>query len=51
MLMMLILGENINTWKKSIEALLDTNKEVGLEVNTKKSFCSRLVTKMQDIVI
>jgi hypothetical protein len=29
-------GENINTVKKSMEALLDVGKELGLEINTKK---------------
>jgi hypothetical protein len=31
-----ILGENINNIKKNAEVLLDTRKEVGLEVNTEK---------------
>jgi hypothetical protein len=32
-----LLGYNINTIKKNTEALIDTNKEVGLEVNTEKT--------------
>jgi hypothetical protein len=32
-----LLGENINTIKKNKEAVLDTNKEAGLEVNVEKS--------------
>jgi ribosomal protein S2 len=32
-----ILGENIDTIQKNIEALLDAGKEVGLEVNSEKT--------------
>jgi hypothetical protein len=32
-----LLGDNIDTIKKIIETLIDTSKEVGLEVNTEKT--------------
>jgi hypothetical protein len=32
-----LLGKNINTIKKNAEALLDVSKEIGLEVNSKKT--------------
>jgi hypothetical protein len=32
-----IVGEDMDTMKKNTEALLDTNKEVGLEVNSEKT--------------
>jgi hypothetical protein len=32
-----LLGDNIDTIKKNTETLIDASKEVGLEVNTKKS--------------
>jgi hypothetical protein len=32
-----LLGENINIIKKNAEALLDVSKEIGLEVNFKKT--------------
>jgi hypothetical protein len=32
-----LLGDNIDTIKRNTETLIDTSKEVGLEVNTKKT--------------
>jgi hypothetical protein len=32
-----IVGENIDTTKKSTEALLDASKEVGIEVKSEKT--------------
>jgi hypothetical protein len=32
-----VLGENVDTIQKSTEALLDTSKEVGLELNPEKT--------------
>jgi hypothetical protein len=46
------LGENINVIKKSAEALLDANKEIGLEINWENlSTYSCLVTRLQGRVI
>jgi hypothetical protein len=43
-----LLGDNIDTIKKYTETLIDTSKEVGLEVNTQKiSICCCVVTRMQ----
>jgi hypothetical protein len=43
-----LLGDNIDTIKKSTQTLINAIKEVGLEVNTDKlNICSCLVTKIQ----
>jgi hypothetical protein len=42
-----LLGDNIDNIKKSTRSLIYTSKEVGLEVNTEKSTCCCLVSKMQ----
>jgi hypothetical protein len=43
-----LLDDNIDTIKKNAETLIDTSKEVGLEVETEKlSICCRLVARMQ----
>jgi hypothetical protein len=49
-----ILGDNIDTIKRSIETLSDASKEVGLEVNTEKTrymllCCQRNAVKNHDI--
>jgi hypothetical protein len=43
-----IVGENTDTIKKKTEALLDANKEVGLEVNPEKTKCM-LMSRSQKI--
>jgi hypothetical protein len=32
-----LLGDNINTIKKNMGAVIDTSEQVGLEVNTEKT--------------
>jgi hypothetical protein len=35
-----VMGEEINTIKKNVEAVSDTSKEVGLEENAEKTKCN-----------
>jgi hypothetical protein len=44
------MGKNINAVKKNGEALLEASK-VCPEVNTEKTTCLYLITKMQDKII
>jgi hypothetical protein len=49
-----LLGDNTDTIKKNRETLTDASKEVGLEVNTKKTkycICCCLVTRIQGKII
>jgi hypothetical protein len=43
-----LLGDNIDTIKKSTETLIDASKEVGLEINIEKSKCM-LLSHRQDV--
>jgi hypothetical protein len=40
-----LLGDNIDTIKKNIETLIDASKEVGLEINVKKTSISMLLSR------
>jgi hypothetical protein len=42
-----LLGDNTDTIKKNTETFIDASKEVGLEVNTERTICCCLVTRMQ----
>jgi hypothetical protein len=42
-----LLGDSVDTIKKNTQTLIEASKEVGLEVNTEKSKCCCLVTKIQ----
>jgi hypothetical protein len=46
-----LLGDNIHTTKKNTETLFDNSKEVGLEVNAKKTICCCHITRMQGKVM
>jgi hypothetical protein len=39
------IGGNINTTKRTAEALVDASKEVGLKVNAEKTLCCCLVSE------
>jgi hypothetical protein len=42
-----LLGDNMDTINKNAQTLIDASKEVSLEVNTEKTVCCCLVTRMQ----
>jgi biotin operon repressor len=44
-----ILGDYINTTKKHIETLIDATKEDGIEVNSKNTKYSRLLSRHQNV--
>jgi hypothetical protein len=46
-----LLRENIDTLKKNTKNVINTSKEVGLEVNAEKSICCCLVAIMQGKVM
>jgi hypothetical protein len=47
-----LLGDNIDTVKKTIEILIDASNAVGLEVTAeKRSICCCLVTEMQGKIV
>jgi hypothetical protein len=43
----ILLGDNIDTIKKNMETLIDSSSKLGLEVNTEKTECFCLFTRMQ----
>jgi hypothetical protein len=43
------MGDNINAIKKITVTLIDASKEVGLEINAKKTYCHLIIRmKSQD---
>jgi hypothetical protein len=43
-----LLGDDINTINRNTEMLIDASKEIGIEINVKKtSICRSLKTRMQ----
>jgi hypothetical protein len=41
-----LLGGNMDTIKKNTETLINSSKEVGLEINVEKTICCYLVNRM-----
>jgi hypothetical protein len=46
-----LLGDDIDAIQENTQTLIDAGKEVGLEVNTEKTICCCLVSKMEDKIM
>jgi hypothetical protein len=46
-----LLGDNIGTIKTSTENVIDASSGVGLDVNTKKTMCCCIATRIQDKIM